>query len=242
MRVFVKSCCRAIGMTLALVWVPRISEAADHQVWLKLSIDVPIFAPWDDGRIVFDAEQEEKFGKRGFIDSETLAMIKLEACPYFAIRLGDRFVYERSRGRGDLVPEHRPTLDVVLTTPEFLTLKLDSRTRFEYRMIDGKDDHMRYRERLRLKTEWSVTRWKISPFVSEELFFSDRQGGSAANAFVRNRAQIGFCSSLFRRFQRWFAIRITWSSTTGPNPAGSRSMSMDLNVPTSSEALIFAVQ
>ena len=51
------------------------------------------------------AEQEEKFGKRGFIDSETLAMIKLEACPYFAIRLGDRFVYERSRGRGDLVPE-----------------------------------------------------------------------------------------------------------------------------------------
>ena len=62
MRVFVKSCCRAIGMTLALVWVPRISEAADHQVWLKLSIDVPIFAPWDDGRIVFDAEQEEKFG------------------------------------------------------------------------------------------------------------------------------------------------------------------------------------
>lgn len=191
MRVFVKSCCRAIGMTLALVWVPRISEAADHQVWLKLSIDVPIFAPWDDGRIVFDAEQEEKFGKRGFIDSETLAMIKLEACPYFAIRLGDRFVYERSRGRGDLVPEHRPTLDVVLTTPEFLTLKLDSRTRFEYRMIDGKDDHMRYRERLRLKTEWSVTRWKISPFVSEELFFSDRQGGSAANAFVRNRAQIG---------------------------------------------------
>ena len=169
MRVFVKSCCRAIGMTLALVC-----------------------APWDDGRIVFDAEQEEKFGKRGFIDSETLAMIKLEACPYFAIRLGDRFVYERSRGRGDLVPEHRPTLDVVLTTPEFLTLKLDSRTRFEYRMIDGKDDHMRYRERLRLKTEWSVTRWKISPFVSEELFFSDRQGGSAANAFVRNRAQIGF--------------------------------------------------
>ena len=131
MRVFVKSCCRAIGMTLALVWVPRISEAADHQVWLKLSIDVPIFAPWDDDRIVFDAEQEEKFGKRGFIDSETLPMIKLEACPYFAIRLGDRFVYERSRGRGDLVPEHRPTLDVVLTTPEFLTLKLDSRTRFE---------------------------------------------------------------------------------------------------------------
>lgn len=51
-------------MTLALVCVPRISEAADHQSWLKLSIEVPLFAPWDDGRIVFGAEQEEKFGKR----------------------------------------------------------------------------------------------------------------------------------------------------------------------------------
>ena len=179
-------------MILVLVCVPCILEAADHHAWLKQSIDVPLFAALDGDRIVFGAEQEEKFGKRGFIDSETLAMIKLEACPYFAIRLGDRFVYERSRGRGDLVPEHRPTLDVVLTTPEFLTLKLDSRTRFEYRMIDGKDDQMRYRERLRLRTGWSVTRWKISPFVSEELFFSDKPRGSAANAFVRNRAQIGF--------------------------------------------------
>ncbi len=171
MRVFVKSCCRAIGMTLALVWVPRISEAADHQVWLKLSIDVPIFAPWDDGRIVFDAEQEEKFGKRGFIDSETLAMIKLEACPYFAIRLGDRFVYERSRGRGDLVPEHRPTLDVVLTTPEFLTLKLDSRTRFELHddgaesvvaVHDG-DARLQVSGSGRWRGEGSST-WPIRPF------------------------------------------------------------------------------
>ena len=42
---------------------------------------------------------------------------------------------------------------------------------------------------------------------------------------------------LFRRFQRLAAVRITWSSTIGTNPAGSRSMSMDLNVLTSSESL-----
>lgn len=175
----------------------RGAFAADHQAWLKQSIDAPLLELWDGGHFSFDAEQEEKFGRRGFIDSETLAMIGLEVCPYLAIRLGDRFVYERSRGRGDLVPEHRPTLDVELATPEFLTLKLDSRMRFEYRMIDGKDDHMRYRERLRLRTGWRVTRWKLSPYLSEEVFFSAKPDVSAADAFDRSRAQIGFLFAPF---------------------------------------------
>jgi hypothetical protein len=58
-------------------------------------------------------------------------------------------------------------------------------------MVDGKSDYMRYREMLRLTTGWSVTRWKISPFVSEEVFFSDKPDASAADAFDRNRAQAG---------------------------------------------------
>ena len=191
MRTFGRACGRAIGISLASLLVSGISEAADHQAWLKQSIDVPLFVSRNGGRIAFGAEQEEKFGKRGFIDSETLVMIELRACPYFALGVGDRSAYTRSRGRGELVPEHRPTLDIKLTTPEFLTLKLDSRTRLEYRMVDGKSDYMRYREMLRLTTGWSVTRWKISPFASEEVFFSDKPDASAADAFDRNRAQAG---------------------------------------------------
>lgn len=185
---------RAVGACLIVFAVLSVrgAFAADHQAWLKQSIDVPLVGLWDGGCLAFGAEQEEKFGRRGFIDSETLAMIELEVCPYIAFRLGDRFVYERSRGKGDLVPEHRPTLDVELASPEFLTLKLDSRTRFEFRMIDGKDDYVRYRERLRLRTGWSVTQWKISPFLSEEVFFSAKPDVSAADAFDRSRAQVGF--------------------------------------------------
>ena len=110
--------CKIAGRWLVLFTILSACStlAADHQAWLKQSIDAPLFTFWEGGRLSFGAEQEEKFGRRGFIDSETLAMIELEACPYFAISLGDRFVYERSRGRGDLVPEHRPTLDVVLST------------------------------------------------------------------------------------------------------------------------------
>ena len=172
--------------------LPLAGSSANNQVWLKQSAEVPIVDLWEGARLAVFAEQQEKFGERGLIDSESLAMLELELCRFATLRLGDRFVYERSRGRGALVPEHRPTFDVDLTTPEFLTLRLDFRTRFEWRMIEGESAYMRYRERVRLRTAWSVTQWKISPFVSEEFFFSDKSDYDASDVFDRSRAQVGF--------------------------------------------------
>ena len=172
--------------------LPLAGSSANNQVWLKQSAEVPVVDLWKGGRLTVFVEQEEKFGDRGFIDSESLAMLELVLCRFVTLRLGDRFVYERSRGRGALVPEHRPTFDVDLTTPELLTLKLDFRTRFEWRMIEGETAYMRYRERVRLRTGWNVTRWRFSPFVSEEFFFSDKPDYDASDAFDRNRAQVGF--------------------------------------------------
>ena len=172
--------------------LPLAGSSANNQVWLKQSAEVPIVDLWEGARLAVFAEQQGKFGERGFIDSESLAMLELELCRFATLRLGDRFVYERSRGRGALVPEHRPTFDVDLTTPEFLTLRLDFRTRFEWRMIEGESAYMRYRERVRLRTAWSVTQWKISPFVSEEFFFSDKSDYDASDVFDRSRAQVGF--------------------------------------------------
>ena len=172
--------------------LPLMGVAANNQVWLKQSAEVLVVDLWKGGRLTVFVEQEEKFGDRGFIDSESLAMLELELCRFATLRLGDRFVYERSRGRGALVPEHRPAPEMDLTTPEFLTLKLDFRTRFEWRMIEGETAYMRYRERVRLRTDWSVTRWKFSPFVSEEFFFSDKSDYDASDVFDRSRAQVGF--------------------------------------------------
>ena len=50
---------------------------------------------------------------------------------------------------------------------------------------------MRYRERIRLRTSWSVTDFKISPFASEEAFFSDKTNTDKADLFDRSRAQVG---------------------------------------------------
>lgn len=174
-----------VGMNLAAM-------AANNQIWLKQTVEGSLFKEGEWKQLQFKVEQEEKFDEHQFIDSETLVMLGWKMNPYLSVYLGDRWVYERSNGKGKLNPEQRPTLDVCLAAPEFWTLKFDFRSRFEYRDKHGSDAYMRYRERLRIRTSWSVTDFKISPYVSEELFFSDKPDVDKADLMDRSRAQIGF--------------------------------------------------
>lgn len=167
------------------------AQAAENQVWLKQTVEGKIFEKGDWSPLRFKVEQEEKFNDERLIDSETLALIGWKMNPYLSVYLGHRWVNERSGGKGPMIAENRPTLDVNLSAPEFWKLKLDARSRFEYRDKHGSTAYMRYRERFRLRTSWSVTDFKISPYVSDELFFSDKPDTKAKDLFDRNRAQIG---------------------------------------------------
>lgn len=174
-----------VGMNLAAV-------GANNQIWLKQTAEGTLFKETEWNVLQFKVEQEEKFNEHRFIDSETLVMLGWKMNSFWGVYLGDRWVYERSNGKGKLNPEQRPTLDVCLDAPEFLMLKFDFRARFECRDKHGSDAYMCYRERLRLRTSWNVTDFKISPYVSEELFFSAKPGVDRADLMDRSRAQIGF--------------------------------------------------
>ena len=181
----------ALIVVVLLYLLNSCCHAAENQVWLEQKIVSPLmqFDKW--GSVLFKAEQEEKFDEHHFIDSETLVMFGWKMNPYLSFYLGNRWVYERTSGKGTFSRELRPTFDVCLATPEFWTLKLDFRTRFEYRAKHGSAKYMRYRERLRIRTSWSVTPFRISPYVSEEVFFSNKPNTDTADLFDRNRAQIG---------------------------------------------------
>jgi hypothetical protein len=101
-----------------------------------------------------------------------------------------RLVFERNDiGRFD--HEFRPTFDAIFSSPEFWTMKLDLRTRFEMRKKERTSPYLRQRSRLRLRTSWSVTDFKISPFAFEEAFFSFKQNDETRNCFDRLRSAIG---------------------------------------------------
>ena len=180
-----------MALAAVAVAVAAPAAAANKQAWFKQTLEGSLFKEGDWKNLLFKVEQEEKFNEHRFIDSETLLMLGWKMNPYLSVYLGNRWVYERAKGKGPLKPEQRPTLDVCLAAPEFWTLKLDLRSRFEYRDKHASDAYMRYRERIRLRTSWSVTEFKLSPFASNEFFFSDKTGTDSSDLFDRNRAQVG---------------------------------------------------
>lgn len=179
------------GVVLGAVLAMGGAAMAESQMWLKQTIEG---APVKDGEwkgLQVKVEQEEKFGHDRIMDSETLLLVGWKINPYLSAFAGDRWVYERSGGKGKMRAEQRPTFDLCLAVPEFWTLKFDFRSRFEYRDKHASSAYMRYRERLRLRTSWSVTDFKISPYASEELFFSDKPNTDTSDLYDRNRAQVG---------------------------------------------------
>lgn len=188
----------AILVLVAQVFSP--AQAANNHIWLKQSVECNLLSLNDSNSLCFKVEPEEKFDAHRLYASETLVLFGWKMKPYLGAYLGNRWVYERSGGNGKLRAEQRPTLDLCLAFPKFYTLKLDVRSRFEYRDKHGSKAYMRYRERLRLRTSWNVTDYRISPYASEELFFSDKPGYETKDVFDRSRAQLGIS---FRPVPSW---------------------------------------
>ena len=161
------------------------SVAASANVWIKGVAEGDI---WNG--LGFTFEQEVKIDERQLYNEESLLLLSWKASPWLKFAAGYRFVFERNDiGRFD--HEHRPTFDATFSSPEFHTMKLDLRTRFEMRKKERTSPYMRQRTRLRLRTAWSATDFKISPFAFEEAFFSFKQNDETRNCFDRLRSAAG---------------------------------------------------
>jgi len=162
-----------------------LSSTASANVWLKGVAEGDI---WNDFGFTF--EQEVKIDERQLYNEESLFLLTWKTSSWLKLAAGCRLVFERNDiGRFD--HEFRPTFDAIFSSPEFWTMKLDLRTRFEMRKKERTSPYLRQRSRLRLRTSWSVTDFKISPFAFEEAFFSFKQNDETRNCFDRLRSAIG---------------------------------------------------
>ena len=130
-----------------------------------------------------------EFDNSKLVNEESYLLAGYEFCPYFMLGAGHRITRER-RG-AHLVTEQRPTLEMRLVAPEFWTLRFDLRSRFECRDKSHAQAYMRYRERFRVRTSWSVTDFRLSPFASEEVFLSDKAGVRDSDLLDATRSQVG---------------------------------------------------
>ena len=160
------------------------ASARDDQEWFNAGVDYKFY---ENCLLHFDQEVELDNSK--LVNEESYLLAGYEFCPYFMLGAGHRITRER-RG-AHLVTEQRPTLEMRLAAPEFWTLRFDLRSRFEWRDKSHAQAYMRYRERFRVRTSWSVTDFRISPFASEEVFLSDKAGVRDSDLLDATRSQVG---------------------------------------------------
>lgn len=171
-----------IALTVASVF---FCLSASANVWLKGVAEGDIL-----NDIGFTFEQEVKIDERQLYNEESLFLLTWKASSWLKLAAGCRLVFEHNDvERFD--HEFRPTFDATFSSPEFWTMKLDLRTRFEMRKKERTSPYLRQRSRLRLRTSWSVTDFKISPFAYEEAFFSFKQGDETRDCFDRLRSAAG---------------------------------------------------
>ena len=162
-----------------------LTSSATADVWLKGVAEGKIHNDFG-----FTFEQEVKIGERQLYNEESLFLLTWKTSSWLKLAAGCRLVYERNDiDRFD--HEFRPTFDATFSSPELWTMKLDLRTRFEMRKKERTSPYLRQRSRLRLRTSWSVTDFKISPFAYEEAFFSFKQNDETRDCFDRLRSAVG---------------------------------------------------
>ncbi|MBO7683965.1 MAG: DUF2490 domain-containing protein [Kiritimatiellae bacterium] len=171
---------------ILMLFVSMAAFARDDLFWFNLAVNAE---PWKNG-VLLHFDQEIEFDNSKLMDEETYMSAGYRLCPYASIFVGHRIVRERY-STVQLRTEQRPTVDLYLYAPEFWTIRLSHRSRFEYRDKKGVRPYMRYRERFQVGTSWSFSDMKFSPYANIELFFSDKYGVRSSEAFDCTRSQAG---------------------------------------------------
>ena len=161
------------------------SSISSANVWIKGVVEGGF---GNDAGFVF--EQETKIDESQLYNEESLFLLNWKANPYLKLAAGYRLVFERN-SKGRFNHENRPTFDAIFSSPELWTMRLDLRTRFEMRKKERLSPYLRQRTRLRLRTSWNITDYKISPFAYEEAFFSFKQNDETRNCMDRLRSAWG---------------------------------------------------
>jgi hypothetical protein len=165
--------------------VPLAVFAGKFEYWFKQSVEPELGAGFS-----IKLQSEEKFDQHRLYDTEQYFVLYYSFCDYLKLGPGYRFVRERG-GNGHFSTEHRPMFDILLSTPSWMNLKIDSRTRIEIRDKAASQVYMRYRQRFTLGIDEGYTDFDLKPYVMFEMFFDDAPKRNDYDVMNRTRSRIG---------------------------------------------------
>jgi len=114
---------------------------------------------------------------------------------YFNAGFGFREIYERTNG--PFKTENEPYLTATFSYAKS-GFNLDTRSRLEYRNFNyTATDYFRYRNKFTAKLPWQVTKFKIRPFLADEIFIRFLGSGSTLSG---NRFSAGLGATITKNF------------------------------------------
>lgn len=168
---------------LPLFLFGAVNQKGDTQVWQRISCNKKL-----SQNVNLLVLQETRFGDdvSEFYYAFVQALVSYSVYPWLSIAPGYRQIYKRSPlSSSHFRPEYSPMMDVSFKT-HIKDFELVNRNRVQYLIFHSNHYPWVYRNLTRLKSPWKWTRFAITPYVEDELFFREGVG------FQENRATIGF--------------------------------------------------
>ncbi len=153
---------------LLFLFLPMSAAFADEdwQIWLDQTIGQDL----DEFRTL-RADQSFRFGDNVSQVNTYTILFGLQIHKLSWIEHGFYLRVQKDRFEEKNQNEFRPTYDLVFKWGEWGGLRWVDRSRFEYRIREGRSDYFRYRNRLKLMLPWELSPLNLKPYGAAEAFF-----------------------------------------------------------------------
>jgi hypothetical protein len=175
-------------------------DNGDFQVWNTYGEEKKI-----DEKSRITAEEEQRWGDNAnqlYYHHYDIGFV-YTVNKNFDLGLNYRRIYERKKGKLRL--ENEPNINAILKW-DLWGFSLSDRNRIEYRHFDYQGDSWRYRNTFTVRAPWKFTRFKIQPYLADEIFIS-----SMGVAFNNNRfySGLGFTLTKSIRGELYYMLQHT---------------------------------
>jgi len=174
--------CMLLGTIFVTVSLVRTVDAGDDwEYWGSYKVSKKIN---DNLKLIWEPKMQVRDDMSNFYYAETVQGISYKLSDHFDLGLFYLYAWAEVPTRRD-VTEHRLRTQVTWHT-KIGGGKISNRSRYEYREIEGDGRH-RYRNRIQFSKAVTIFDHKITPYMSNEFFWSITEG-----EYVQNRVAVGF--------------------------------------------------
>lgn len=179
----------------------------DWQYWSTLNISTKLSDEWN-----LAAEEEVRWGDdmhNPYYNHADLGLAYSGLADWFIFSINYRYIKEEKSN--DWKTEYRPHINGTVKW-KLKDFSFSNRGRLEFREREDSDEAWQYRNKVSVKSPLSLTKYKIQPYIADEVFFD-----SDSKELNRNRLYSGFSFQIFKdlKAELYYLWQRSKSSSSG---------------------------